>query len=144
MNKARLQGAFRLEVRHGDRGSTFSGFFFFFFSSCTLGKLQKLNRKYEIWKLKKRCKTSPKWPILRNRGHCDDFNCPTFHFVDFFFNSWILFFDCVLFQCKTWRKPIVKIEVAFSLLKILFLHYEKIPLLICHTILNKAFHMQST
>lgn len=46
--------------------------FFHFFLNHALGKLQKLNRKYEIWKFKKRHKTSPKWqkkkrPILRNR-----------------------------------------------------------------------------
>ena len=32
-------------------------FSFFFFQNCALGKLQKLNRKYEIWKFKKGTKS---------------------------------------------------------------------------------------
>ena len=33
------------------------GLRFYFFQNCALGKLQKLNRKYEIWKLKKGTKS---------------------------------------------------------------------------------------
>lgn len=63
-----------------------------FFFNHALGKLQKLNRKYEIWKFKKRHKTSQKWPkkkkwlILNNRTFCSLLIVPNItHLVHYLF-----------------------------------------------------------
>lgn len=65
--------------------------FFHFLFNCIHGKLQKLNRKYEIWKFKKRHKTSPQWPQNDWYWETEDilltFNC--FKSLSF---SWFSFF----------------------------------------------------
>ena len=44
-------------------------FFLSFFLSHALGKLQKLNRKYEIWKFKKKAQNLPK--VAKKKNHTE-------------------------------------------------------------------------